>query len=187
MKKLVLILFIFLLSSKAFATAQIPDYLIYKGETFPLFSNPLESYFRNNSRPDNIFVYSCTACWRGYVATWKIENGSLHLVKLVEGTCSSDAKEIDVSIIFPKKKTPIEATWFSGTIKIPQGKELLYVHMGYGSIYEKEILLTIEKGKLMKEEVIDNTKRELPSWQERSLDELNKLKEWEETTKKKSQ
>jgi hypothetical protein len=178
MKKAIAILFFFMLLGNAFATAQFPYYLIYKGEELPIFSNPLEAYLKTMDYPrhDEIFVSSCSACWRGYVATWKIEDGYLYLTKLVEGTCSSNAKEIPISIIFSKQKAPIKATWFSGTLRIPQGKQLRYVHMGYGSIYEKEIILTVENGKLTKENIIDNTKKRLPSELEGELEELQKIK-----------
>lgn len=151
---------IFSSSLNVFATAQFPDYLIYKGETHPIFSNPLESYFDNNNpRPTDVFRFSCTACWRGYIATWKIEAGYLYLVKLVEGTCHSDAKEIPLSTIFSTQQVPVKATWFSGTLRIPQGKTLQYVHMGYKSIYAKDLFMIIEKAKLIKKYVVDNTKK----------------------------
>ncbi len=69
----------------------------------------------------------------------------LYLMKLVEGICDSNAKEIQISKIFPGNNGPIKATWFIGTIRIPQGKELEYVHMGYRSRYEKDLFITFEK------------------------------------------
>jgi len=36
------------------------------------------------------------------------------------------------------------------------GKELEYVHMGYGSIYERDLFLKFEKGKLIGKRVVDN-------------------------------
>lgn len=163
MKKLIVLLIILLSSSNAFGTAQFPDLLIYKGDSFSLFSNPLESYFgKNNPRPDYLFVFRCTANWRGYVATWKIENENLYLIKLVEGSCDPNARNIDISIIFPSQDLPIKATWFSGTLRIPQGKMLSYIHMGYESIYENDLIITIENGKVINEQIVDNTKGRLP-------------------------
>jgi len=176
---------IFLIADIVFATAQFGDRLIYKGETVSIFSNPLESYFNEkNPRPNDLFKFSCTACWRGYIATWKIDNNYLYLIKLVEGTCDSNAKEIQLSKVFPDSKGPIKATWFTGTLRIPRGKRLSYVHMGYGSIYEKDLFMTFEKGKLIEENLVDNTKKELPTRYERTVEELQKLKEWEENTVK---
>jgi hypothetical protein len=131
---------------------------MYKGKTHPIYSNPLEPYFDNNNpRPTDVFHFSCTACWRGYIATWKIEAGYLYLVELVHGTCHSEAKEIPLPIIFPTQKGPVKATWFSGALRTHQGKRLQYVHMGCGSVYENDLFLTIEKVKLIKEYIVDNT------------------------------
>ncbi len=175
MRKLIISTIIFLYSVSAFATAQFPDYLVYNGETVSIFSNPLESFFsEQNPRPDNLFRYSCTACWRGYVATWEVKDGKLYLVKAIEGTCDSNAPEIDMSKVFGRK-LPVEATWFSGVLRIPRGELLSYVHMGYGSVYEKELILTFKNGKLISEEIVDNTKKKIKSEDERTIEELNKL------------
>jgi len=184
MKRLIISILFVLISCSAFATAQFPDSLLYNGETVSIFSNPLEPFFTaENPRPDKLFKYSCTACWRGYIAFWEIKDKTLYLVKVIEGTCSNDAPEIDMSKIF-RKKLPVEAVWFSGVLRIPRGKMLSYVHMGYGSVYEKELYLAFEKGKLIKEEIVDNTKKNIKSEGERTVDELNKLKDWEDNAKK---
>jgi len=151
------ILFIIIIYVSLSGTAQFPDILYYKGQKYSIFSNPLESYFSSkNPRPDNLFQYSCTANWRGYIATWKIENGKFLLVKVVKGDCSANPAEIDISSLFGKK-LPVEAIWFSGVLRIPQGKLLSYIHMGYGSVYEKDILLTIRNGLLIREEIKTNS------------------------------
>ncbi len=80
---------------------------------------------------DNI-VFS-TACWRQYLGTWEINNNKLYLLKL-EGRFKITGD------------TPIFADWFTGTLKIPQGEMLEYVHMGYESIYEHELQIGIEEG-----------------------------------------
>jgi hypothetical protein len=180
-KALLVLLLLMLLPGVAWATAQFPDFLIYQGETLPIFSNPLDSYFdREHPRPRHLFQYTCTACWRGYVATWKIEKGDLYLVRLVKGDCSAKPEEIDVGQIFSGQSLPVKAAWFSGTIRIPQGKQMLYVHMGYGSVYERERVLSFEKGRLAREDTIDNTKSPLPSGWEREQIELEKLKKLED-------
>lgn len=38
------------------------------------------------------------------------------------------------------------AHWYSGTIRVPKGKQLKYVHAGYGSIYEQDVLLDLDRG-----------------------------------------
>jgi len=120
MKLSISILGLLKLTSNAQATAQFPDVLIYKGKSQPLFTNPLESYFTpENRRPAGVFRFSCTAVWRGYVATWKIVDSQLYLVKLVAGTCGQNPPEIPLSIVFPAEDAPIKANWFSGKLRIP--------------------------------------------------------------------
>lgn len=185
MKKIFFVFLLFITSSNLFATAQFPDLLIYEGQTVGIFSNPLESYFdKTHPRPNVLFKTTCTASWRGYLATWQIkEDGFLYLVKLVDGSCSQDAPEIPIDKVFPKQKLPIKAGWFSGALVIPQGEQLEYVHMGYGSVYEKELHLSIKNGKLVSKIVIDNTKKPLPTEGKQAEEELRKLKAWENRLK----
>jgi len=140
------------------------DILVYKGERVSIYTNPLEMYFSDkNPRPNDLFPSVCTASWRGYQASWKIEDGYLYLERLVEGTCGPDAKEIPLEKVFPDQKGPVKATWFTGSLRIPRGKQLKYVHMGYESVYEKELFITIEAGKVVKEETIDNSPKKKPA------------------------
>jgi hypothetical protein len=84
-----------------FGTIQIPDLLIYNGDTILIESYPLESYFNDqNLRPDSIFFKDClsTACWRGYQAIWKIENDRLFLVSILD--CCADDKLMLVDSVY---------------------------------------------------------------------------------------
>ncbi len=93
-----ILLFVFSLNHNVFGTAQIPDYMVYEGDTLSLYANPLESYFENNPRPDSLFAeigYNSTACWRGYIAYWELKNDSLFLLEI-----HGDSTTIDLSLIF---------------------------------------------------------------------------------------
>ena len=153
------IVFICLLFSEAvLATAQSADRLYYKGKEYPLFTNPLESYYsESNPRPKQIIINSHrnTSCWRGYIATWKIIDDSLFLkeVKAYKGFKKADLNKIFNSDVRSKR---LFANWYSGNLRIPQGEMLHYVHMGYSSIYEKEIILTVKNGIVIAKEEIDN-------------------------------
>jgi len=61
---------------------QVPDILIYKGDTLSLFSNPLEPYLKSKGFEDNDRGCNSSACWRGYVATWVLRNDSLFLMSI---------------------------------------------------------------------------------------------------------
>lgn len=152
------------------ATAQFPDKIIYQGQEEPLFINPLEQYFDQGHMKPNIFMDGVisSACWRGYIATWKIIKNNLYLKKIEkeyykekeyyykEGY-ETELREIPLSELFPQAKDSVHAVWYSGTLRIPQGKRLRYVHMGYASVYEREIHIKISKGIVQKIEEIDNT------------------------------
>ena len=161
MKKILLLVVIFLaVPATSWATAQFPDNLIYEGKILGIYSNPLEQYFnKDHPKPIEWMNYTCSALWRGYVATWQIKDNKLYLVKLVEGTCANDAPEIPLSKLFPGKKAPIFAEWFTGTLVAPQGERLKYVHMGYQSVYEKELHIEVKNGVVQGTKTIDNRKK----------------------------
>lgn len=149
--------------TKTMATAQAPEILEYDGKRVAMFEEPLWPYHAAINKLNTSTVMS-TNCWRGYVGEWKIENNKLLLVKINTGS-----GEIPLHKLFRpwyirlfKKDSveagPIFASWYSGVIRVPQGKLLQYVHMGYESIYESELMLLLSKGVLVGQFTIDNTK-----------------------------
>ena len=157
-KLFLLPLFLLLLTSRVYSTSQYPDYLIYKGDTLPIFANPLESYFDHHPRPDSLFEKRgnrSTACWRGYIAYWELKNDSLFLLR-VEG----DKADIELPLIFNDKKIKgkVFANWYSYSILNPYGELLNYEHMGYNSIYQYEKEFIFKKGKLKSIKLYDNSK-----------------------------
>lgn len=124
-------------------TAQIAETLFYKGEQLSMCNTPLDDYFAFGGEHPK-FESNCTALWRGYVGTWEIIGGRLYLVGL-EGTLES-GDDASLASVFPDFSDRVFGHWYSGTIRIPQGKLLEYVHMGYGSTYERDLFLEIEKG-----------------------------------------
>lgn len=133
-------------------TSQIREILYYKGVRTVMASEPLFPYLK--SRKDICFNASSTACWRGYLGIWKINDKRLFLIKL-KGYIDKDYKEVKLDYIFPDKKE-VFADWFSGKIRISKGKLLQYVHMGYSSVFEKDLFLKFKDGVLIDEETIDN-------------------------------
>lgn len=124
-------------------TAQIPEQLRYEGEDLAMCTNPLNDFFAMGGVNPR-FGSNCTALWRGYVGRWDIVDGRLYLVGL-HGTLE-DGTEASLATIFPDFPERVFAHWYSGTIRIPRGKELEYVHMGYGSKFERDLLLDVERG-----------------------------------------
>ncbi|MFZ4859678.1 MAG: hypothetical protein ACOYL3_25175 [Desulfuromonadaceae bacterium] len=124
-------------------TAQIHETLILDGKIIKMaFCPPLP---QNHTRiiVSEADLICSTNCWRGYVGTWEIIDDSLYLVGLKGGfrLVGTD---------------PLFADWFTGVLRIPYGKILQYVHMGFGSVYEKEGHLCINKGLLVRSREINN-------------------------------
>ena len=44
------------------------------------------------------------------------------------------------------EEAPVFASWFTGLLRIPQGKLLNYVHGGFGSLQERDLIVSIESG-----------------------------------------
>ena len=53
----------------------------------------------------------------------------------------------------------VHAVWFSGNIRFPQDEQLYYIHGGYASIYEQDMILSFEKGVLTNKQWIENEER----------------------------
>lgn len=115
-------------------------------------TEPLEPYIETNNiqfNPESI----CSACWRGYIGTWSIEDGRLYLIDI---ETDDNGKKVGLEYLFPNQEK-VFADWFTGVLRVPYGKLLEYVHQGYASLYEKELFLEISKGVLVNERKIDNT------------------------------
>jgi|CryBogDrversion2_7_1035282.scaffolds.fasta_scaffold24592_2 hypothetical protein len=134
-------------------TAQITEKLIYEGERYAMCTNPLDVYLSLSDLGIE-FESTSTALWRGYVGTWEIKDDRLYLIKL-NGTLNGGS-EADLETVFPGYPNRVFAHWFSGEVRIPQGKILNYVHMGYGSTYERDLLITIADGVVTRSTVQEN-------------------------------
>jgi hypothetical protein len=139
------------IASTAEATAQFSDQIVIDGRSEQLFTEPLESalhadpglrYNLMRRIPDN----GCSASWRGYVAGWEIRRDELYLVDVQVDPCSNVKKMVPLAELFPGTTGPVKAQWFTGTLMVPQGQQIEYVHMGYGSRYERYLFLDIDKG-----------------------------------------
>lgn len=147
-------------------TAQIADAITIDGVQQMLFTEPLSAWFASAPKPS--FVPDSTANWRGYVASWEIRDGRLFLTSLKGEICDDPAftgwacqkrRPASLADLFAKAKPPIFAEWYSGTLRVPLGAQIKYQHMGYESVFEFDLLLTIEKGRVVTTTTIDNRGR----------------------------
>ena len=144
--------------------AQLPDKILLDGEIQQLYSNPLEHYWIRTDKKRPMF-YQLPNCRRGYVATWEIKNSQLFL-KDLDGNYErstlffgTQTARYSLKILFPKSGSRlIKANWFSGKLRVPQGKMTIYDE-DYGSRFEQEVIITIEKGEVVKMVTLDYTKK----------------------------
>lgn len=153
-------------------TAQAPDQITYKSREYPLLGNPLEAYFSaENPRP--AFPVWSTTSWRGYVAHWTVTGDRLHLVGLdldtpfdlhpvssetggrpdADQPCGGEGNgcprsRAALTDIFPQG-APVQASWYTGRLRLAVGRMTEYVHSGYASYYEAYIILTVENGRVV--------------------------------------
>jgi hypothetical protein len=136
-------------------TAQVHEKIRYQGKRMHLATCPHfpEDHPRIKKLSDEEYwggnfddIIGSTACWREYIGSWSIRRGKLYLTKL-EGRFLLEGK------------VAIFADWFSGALHIPKGKVLDYIHMGFDTVYEQEIILTVEQGVVIKTEVVPSTLR----------------------------
>lgn len=134
-------------------TAQIGENLTIDGTEMVMCTEPLGTYFALGGLAPT-FAYSCSALWRGYVGNWEIRASRLYLIGL-SGTLK-DGTEATLATVFPDYPERVFAHWYSGTLRIPQGKLLAYEHMGYGSTYERDRLIGITNGVVTSDSIREN-------------------------------
>lgn len=184
-KVLPVIITLLLLQVSSLATPQAADKLIYKGNVYRLFANPLESFYKDDKFRPHFRINPNT--WssgnqRGYVATWEVREDYLYLIEINSWVCesprSNNCKKADLKELFGGRYQDggVKADWFSGELRMPEGKVLQYVHMGYVTLYERDTILTVESGRITDEKVIDNTKEPIPLAEELLRRELERMK-----------
>ena len=124
-------------------TAQISEILHYQGRKQRMCTEPLGDYFELAGIEPR-FEVSCTALWRGYVGEWSVIEGRLYLIGIT-GTLAGD-KPASLETFFPGFPDRVFAHWYSGQVRLPMGQQLEYVHGGYGSTYEQDLLIDFDQG-----------------------------------------
>jgi len=170
-----LIFFLTLSSFRLFASPQIPDYIIFKGDTILTYNLILELYiqrhdtakteqlfglsFRNNA--NGSFSFNC---WRGYQAIYKIDGDSLFLVAIINCGERGNGKIDKVASITKMKSIfgnnvindRVYINWFSGDLNFPLSNKVLRWDGVFYKIYENETVVSIALGKVLKMENVDN-------------------------------
>ena len=157
MRRILLCIVFCLVSSSAFATGQESDVIYYRGQRWWLLARPADSdsslsvTLQNNLPSDRC---QSTANWGGYVGYWSVRNGmlvldSIRIEHLKDGECV--VATLPNSFIRRVYKAYDEngivvARWYTGTLRLAQGKMIRYEHDGWNRNYETEMELTVRNG-----------------------------------------
>ena len=91
-------------------------------------------------------------CWRGYQGVWRVENDTLYLERVLSprGKNGGGGSVVDTRDIFAayKHEGRIVASWFSGEIKVVQGKRIPNTQ-SMAPKYEKEKIYCLERGRIV--------------------------------------
>jgi len=149
--KILFFVIIITISSATFATDQQPDYLFYKNKKAELFT----SYEWNSPLAGVLELpMTSTANFRGYVATYIIDNYELLLSEIViseydKSTNKRTNKIKHLSDYFPGKikNNKVKVDWFNGLLQIlidpykvwqksPYGTDMYYIDYKSYAIFE---------------------------------------------------
>jgi len=161
-------------SIRLFASPQMPDYIIFRKDTIQTYNLILERYLQRQEKADSGRLFGLSfrngasfSCWRGYQAIYKIDNDSLFLVDIINcgeirsGKIDKTASAEKLKAIFSDKLVDgrVYIDWFSGDLSFPvnnkKNKVLRWDGVFY-TIYEKERVMNISEGKVLKSEEVEN-------------------------------
>jgi len=126
-------------------TAQIGEILLIDNQQYLIAEQPLHHYFKALDSPP-YFCPPSPTCWRGYYGKWELRDDELFLVNF-KGYLD-DLEEVDLHYLFPYQEETF-AHWYTGIIRIPQGKLIEYIDLTHHSIYEEDLMLCFKNGKLI--------------------------------------
>lgn len=166
-----LIVFLTLSQSQLFASPQLPDYIIYKGDTIATYTLILEQYFQKQDKADQGKLFGLSFrdgaslnCWRGYQAIYEVENDSLFLTDIIycgerrSGKIDKAASVQKMKNLFNDKflNKRVYIDWFSGDMKFPLTNKVLRWDGVFYTIYEREKVISISNGKVFAIDDVEN-------------------------------
>jgi hypothetical protein len=150
-------------------TAQIMDTLVYEGREYCLADEPLWDWLERKRNRRMRFVALHSGCWRGYESRWEVAEGRLYLTlfkaRLPDGSAATiEGLFVNYSQEFYRAAGALDpandgpgrfAFWVNGALHCPLGRLLEYRHVGYSSVYERELVLVFRSGFLVGSRIRD--------------------------------
>jgi hypothetical protein len=122
-----------------FATEQGRDTITFAGQQDSMLERPLNDFLRRLPEIPRFDIPS-TASYKGYTASWEVKDSRLYLATF---HATTNRQPYSVSLLFPGRKLPIHADWYSGTVHIVSGRETL----AQGRYtYERVVALQVTNG-----------------------------------------
>ncbi len=158
------------------ASPQMPDYLIFRGDTVATYHLILEGYLQSQEQTpsDKLFGLSFRNsssqggfsfnCWRGYQAIYQIDHDSLFLVAII-GCGERRGRQIDVAASSKKmrdlfnnnvRNDRVYINWFSGDLSFPLTNKVLRWDGVFFTSFEKEEVVNIVKGRVLTVNAVEN-------------------------------
>ena len=143
-------------------TMQIPDTVIYNDtayETGAYCADLFKPYLEKH----HIELFSdCTALWRGYIATWKIENSMLYLIEIYANVlgvqsqghikcpkntiyCLLADEAVCMDYFFPDQ-SKVFADWYSGNLPVHNENT--------AKADSKYLIFKVDKGHIIEQEQV---------------------------------
>jgi hypothetical protein len=138
----VLIAFLFR-STELFATEQESDQVTYQGKRYIMMECPLNSLWRTPAEVPKFDIDS-SSNWKSYRAAWELRGNKLFLTAF---EAKQGGRTFPLTRLFPGRKLPIFASWYSGAINVPIGrlkKRDLYFNAHYGRM----LIFNVERGQV---------------------------------------
>ncbi|HEX5167988.1 MAG TPA: hypothetical protein VFW11_02360 [Cyclobacteriaceae bacterium] len=158
-------------SKNCLASPQLPDYVIYKTDTLPVYNLILEQYLEKLNKSENGSLFglkfrdgASLNCWRGYQAIYLLSHDSLFLTDIIACGERSSGHAIDgqasrqrVRDLFNGKvvNNKVFLNWYSGEFSLPKG-DLLRWDGVFHKTFEQEILIQVDNGKVTHTSEIEN-------------------------------
>lgn len=133
-------------SGQGVVGAQIPERLRFLGEGHAMAAEPLGDFFTRVGHTPAFAIHS-TALWRGYIGDWEIVNDRLYLIGI--NASFEDGTPVRLVDLFPGFNERVFAHWFSGDLRLAQGRPLAGVHAGHANGHERDLCLRLQRGVLV--------------------------------------
>ena len=162
MKKTLSCIFAVMLALSSFATPQEANIIFIDGKAWSLFTtepisedSALYSKMMASLPKDRTIL---TLNWNGYISFWSIKKDCLLLDSIQMKFYDKEKKQLRTECLDKSKMRKLfkgytknkgaMAKWFTGSLRMARGERIREEYLG--AVYEYEILLTVEKGRVTK-------------------------------------